>query len=255
VRRWYDRWFEPEQPGPGTLAEHVLTTGCGSWWTDDLHTPHVVLLRSGSQRVLRGDPRRLPTAWLPLLARGQVSAPSCFAPLLAREFPTFTPWRRTVLVHWDPPAVSRLRSCSAYRLERLQLSEEPSLAAADPALHWIWETWGSPGALARSGCAWGTWRGDVLVAVACTYLRGRDREDVAVVTAPSHRRQGLAAMLTARLTVDIRARGRDATWTAPTSNTASLALAAKMGFRSVRTETAYWVGGWADRSCHAQAAA
>ncbi|WP_370117361.1 GNAT family N-acetyltransferase [Streptacidiphilus sp. MAP12-33] len=123
------------------------------------------------------------------------------------------------------------------------------MAGWDPTLQWIWDTWGTPDSLARSGCAWGAWgawgafEADRLVSVACTYLRGRDHEDIAVATAPAHRRRGLAAVLAVRLAADVRARGRDATWTAPTSNTGSLALAMALGFRAVRTQTAYWVGG------------
>jgi hypothetical protein len=242
AQHWYDRWFEPELPGPATLAEHVLATGCGGWWTDDLRSPRVVLVRSGSQRVLRGDPARMPDAWVPLLARGQIGAPARFTPLLAGAFRTFTPWRRTVLVRWEAATTSRRPPDPSYLLRRLRPDDATSLVRSDPALHWIWETWGSPATLARCGGVWGAFGGGTLVSIACTYLRGRDHEDVAVATAPLHRRRGLAAALAVRLAGDIRARGRDATWTAPTSNAASLGLAAALGFRAMRTEIAYWVG-------------
>ncbi|MEY9844264.1 GNAT family N-acetyltransferase [Streptacidiphilus sp. MAP5-3] len=238
---WFERWFVPEIPGPSVLAEHVLTTGCGDWRVDDLRSPRVVLVRAGGQRLLRGDPDRMPEAWFPLLARGQVSVPARFLPVLGQRFASVTPWRRRVLVQWRP-GLPHPRPGSAYTLRALGPADQAELAGAHPALHWIWETWGSPAALTRSGAARGAFLGADLVALACTYLRGRHHEDVAVATAPDHRRRGLAAALAAQLASEIRGRGRDATWTAPTSNSASLAVAAALGFQPQRTETAYWLG-------------
>ncbi|WP_329560904.1 GNAT family N-acetyltransferase [Kitasatospora sp. NBC_01266] len=234
------RWFLPEQPGPGTLAAHVLLTGRGSLWTDQPAAPRVAVAACGPYRVLRGDPRLLPRELLAPLERGQFSAPDRFLPLLGRSFSTVTPWVRLVCTQQHRP---RRRPVPAgVRLRPLTRADADLLDATGAELRWVTETWGSSRALASSGGAWGAFVDGRLVALAAGHLRGLAHEDLAVATVPEFRRAGLGLACVLAAATAVRHRGKLPSWTAPRSNGPSLALAEAAGFRPVREELAYWVG-------------
>ncbi|MEV4613216.1 GNAT family N-acetyltransferase [Kitasatospora sp. NPDC049258] len=237
---WYARWFTHERPGPDTLATHVLFTGHGGWWTDRADSPRAVAVHCGPLRMLHGDPGRLDPAYLATLGRGQFSAPDRFLPLLARVFSTLMPWQRMVYAQQAAPRPVRLPD--GFRVRPLTGHDEQRLGHLAPELRWIGETWESDRALTHGSRAWGAFAGEQLASVACTYLRGRDHEDVAVVTAPEFRSLGLGLACVTGVTAAVRARGRVATWTVPRSNGPSRALAAAAGFRPVHADIAYWAG-------------
>ncbi|WP_354638143.1 GNAT family N-acetyltransferase [Kitasatospora camelliae] len=235
-----DAWFRPETPGPGTLAAHVLLTGCGSVWTDRPVSPRAALVHCGPQRVLRGDPRFLtPDVLLPL-GHGQFSASDRFLPLFGRTFTQVFPWVRMVCTQQRRPVRRGLPP--GVRVRRLGPADAVHLDTLGADLRWIAETWESTGALASAGAAWGAFADDRLVSLAVGYLHGLAHEDLAVATVPGHRRQGLALACVRAACAAVRRSGRTPTWTVPRSNGPSRALAAAAGFVPVGAEVVYWVG-------------
>lgn len=219
----------------------MLATGHGGWWSDGGLVPRTLVLHCGTLRLLRGDPALLTPDHLAPLQCGQFTAPDAFLPLLSRTFESLLPWRRAVLLRLRPA----LRPAGLPRdtvVRRLNLRDTTALQSLSPSLHWIWDTWGSPAALAAGGRSLGAFVGGRLAAVGCGYLLGRDHEDLAVATEPELQRRGAALAVITELVADVRARGRTASWTTPVSNEASLALAEAAGFERVRTDTAYWCG-------------
>ncbi|MFJ5273291.1 GNAT family N-acetyltransferase [Streptomyces sp. NPDC088358] len=84
---------------------------------------------------------------------------------------------------------------------------------------WIHASWGGPLGLAASGHAWAAVdRGRQSLAIARTNFRGTRYEDVAVFTAPDHRRHRLALACVRALTADITVRGHSPNWKCSTLN-------------------------------------
>jgi RimJ/RimL family protein N-acetyltransferase len=106
----------------------------------------------------------------------------------------------------------------------------------DPELAWIAETWGDPAALAGSGIAWAAFGAGTPIAIAVPFYIGNHYEDIGVVTAPEHRRQGLSRACATAVIADIRARGHIPTWTTSPDNISSLAVAQMLGFIPERTD-------------------
>ncbi|MGW6575776.1 GNAT family N-acetyltransferase [Streptomyces sp. NPDC054945] len=127
-------------------------------------------------------------------------------------------------------------------VRRLNARHARALTTLPPAMGWIHRTWGGPGALARSGCAWAAFQGDRIVAVACSYFLGTAYEDVACVTVPDPRLQYLALDCVNALCSDIAARGHVPSWTCSTGNRPGRLLAWTAGFRPEREYAHYAVG-------------
>ncbi|MGW2080132.1 GNAT family N-acetyltransferase [Streptomyces sp. NPDC001939] len=81
-----------------------------------------------------------------------------------------------------------------------------------------------------------------MLAIACTYFRGTRHEEVAVFTAPDHRRHRLALACVTALCADIAARGHTPTWNCSVLNRASRLLAWTAGFRLVHEYVHYAAG-------------
>ncbi|MFD5327319.1 GNAT family N-acetyltransferase [Streptomyces sp. NPDC127092] len=218
--------------GTAALAEHVLTTGHGSWWTDRTVRPRVIAVTCGDHALLAGDPTALTSADLAPLAGLCVEASDRFLPLLGAAFDRLHSWDRMLYVHHAtgvPPRVPR-----GVTVRRLRPEDGPALAAIVPTMSWIHATWGGPAGLAASGLGWAAFRKGRVLAVACTRFTGSRYEDVACATDPSERRQPLALACVQGLTDDISARGRIATWSCSRDNRASRLLAWTAGFRLIR---------------------
>ncbi|MFD7326311.1 GNAT family N-acetyltransferase [Streptomyces sp. NPDC059875] len=226
------RAFPSGAPGTATLAEHVLATGHGTWWTDRAERPRVVAVTCGDHALVAGDPTALIPAALAPLAGHCVEAPDRFLPLLGAAFDRLHPWDRMLYIHRAagvPPRVPR-----GVTVRRLRPEDGPAIAAADPAMAWIHATWDGPAALADSGHGWAAFRKSRVLAVACSRFAGTRYEDVACATDPGERRQHLALACVQGLTSDIAARGRTATWSCSRDNRASRLIAWTAGFRLVR---------------------
>jgi RimJ/RimL family protein N-acetyltransferase len=228
-------WFAPERPGP-LIFEHVLRTGHGRCLVDRWPHPQVVLAELPGNYSLRGDPARLEYGDLDDVA-GLVDAPPEWLPTLRAADPATAVWDRLVAVLPDGEAVPP----PGDHVRLLAPGDAPALAAFGAESAWIHETWGGPAGLITAGVAYaGTVDGEP-VSIAVPFYVGGEYEDIGVVTAPAHRRRGLSRASAAAVVRDIRARGRVPTWTTSPDNTASLAVAARLGFTHFRDDVLYAV--------------
>ncbi|WP_374777282.1 GNAT family N-acetyltransferase [Streptomyces sp. NBC_01310] len=226
------RWFPAGSPGPGTLAEHVLSTGHGQWWTDHPDRPRVLAVSCVDHVLLRGEPSLLAPDALARFAGRYVEAPARFGPSLASAFDRVVPWERMLYVHQVP--VPMPRAPRGVTVRRLTHEDAPALAALHPENAWIHASWGGPGGLAASGYGWAAFAKGAVLSVACSYFRGAAYEDIAVVTVPDRRRERLALACVSGLTTDVQARGRTASWCCSRDNRPSRLLAWTAGFRLTR---------------------
>ncbi|WP_328960523.1 GNAT family N-acetyltransferase [Streptomyces virginiae] len=237
------RWFPTGSPGPGTLAEHVLTTGVGLWWADRPHLPRVLAVSCADHVLLRGDPSALTQDALARFAGRYVETPARFWPSLGSAFERVVPWERMLYVHQPQAPVSLPRTPRGVTVRRLTPQDVPALAAMDSENAWIHASWGGPGGLAASGHGWAAFAKSRVLSVACTYFLGSAYEDIAVVTVPDRRRElpqlplggaPTALACVAGLTADIQARGHTASWCCSRDNRPSRLLAWTAGFRLTR---------------------
>ncbi|MFF3152009.1 GNAT family N-acetyltransferase [Streptomyces sp. NPDC057910] len=232
--------LDATEPGPSALAEHVLTTGNGHALADRAGRPRVLALDCARHVLLRGDPDSLEPGDLAPLAHRRIDAPASFLPFLADAFDQVVPRERMVYVRQQPAAPPRPPRTVTIR--PLTSSDAPALAALPADSAWIHASWGGPSGLARSGHAWGAFRQERLLALACTYFRGAAYEDIAVFTAPGRRHQRLAPHCVLALSRDITARGRGVSWTCSRHDRPSRLLAWTAGFRLVREYVHYASG-------------
>ena len=222
--------FAPERPGP-LIWPHVAATGVGGCRADHPDRPRSALAElPGGNVACRGVPVAVPEV------RALVEAPPEWVPAL-REGAEVGVWDRIVAElpdGRDPPVRRPVR--------RLTAADTAMLAALDPALAWISETWDGPAGLAASGRAWAAFDDGRPVALAVSFYVGSAFEDVGVVTEPAHRGRGLSTACAAALVGDIRARGRRPSWTTSPDNAGSRAVAAGLGFVPVRDDVLYAVG-------------
>jgi RimJ/RimL family protein N-acetyltransferase len=227
-------WFLPERPGP-LIAQHLLATGNGSCLADRWPGPRALVVETGANFSLAGDPDALDPARLRGRVQGFVEAPAAWEPLLRSVARELHEWPRVVLTQESPgrpPPGPR----GPHRVRRLGPGDARWLAGLGQETAWIANTWGGPEGLAASGTAWGGFAGSRLVAVACPFFVGTAHEDLGVVTEPEFRRLGLSTACAAAVCQDVRRRGRIPSWTTSPDNTASLGVAAKLGFTLQRQD-------------------
>jgi predicted GNAT family acetyltransferase len=128
------------------------------------------------------------------------------------------------------------------RVRRLAAADAGHLAALSGQSSWISASWGGPAGLAASGTGWGAFEGGRLVSVACPFFAGQRYEDLGVATEPGWRGRGLSTACAGAACADVRGRGRVASWTTSPDNTASLAVAERLGFRLTRVDELLAVG-------------
>ncbi|KNB53265.1 hypothetical protein AC230_06755 [Streptomyces caatingaensis] len=233
-------WFPAGRPGPGALAEHVRTTGHGRWWADRPAGPRSAAVTCARHAVLAGDPRTTDPAGLAGLAHHYVLAPDRFLPVLGAAFERIVPWERMIWVRHGPGRAAR--PAPAVRIRRLTTTDAPAVRDLGAGLAWITESWGGPAGVAAPGRAWGAFRGDRLLSLACVHFTGSRYEDLAAATRPAERGRGLATACVTALCTDVAARGRLPSWTCSRDNHPSRRLAAAAGFRPERRYVHYAVG-------------
>jgi GNAT superfamily N-acetyltransferase len=222
----------PERPGP-MIAQHLLGTGNGRCLADRWPGPRALAVENGGNWTLAGDPAALDPATVAGRVAGFVEAPAAFEPLLRAAARELLEWPRLILTldgQGGPPAGPR----GDLQVRRLGPADAGPLAGLGPETDWIASTWGGPGGLAASGTGWGAFQGRRLVAVACPFFVGAGYEDLGVATEPEFRGLGLSTACAAAVCRDVRRRGRVPSWTTSPDNTASLRVAAKLGFRLQR---------------------
>lgn len=222
----------PERPGP-MIAQHVLATGHGGCLADRWPDPRALLVETGGNWTLAGDPAALDPATVRGRVTGFVDAPVVFEPLLRAAARELHEWPRVILTldgpESPPPGYHR-----HLQVRRLGPGDGGPLAELGDETGWIASTWGGPGGLAASGAGWGAFEGRRLAAVACPFFVGEGYEDLGVATEPEFRGLGLSTGCAAAVCQDVRRRGRVPSWTTSPDNTASLRVAAKLGFRLQR---------------------
>jgi RimJ/RimL family protein N-acetyltransferase len=227
-------WFLPERPGP-LIAQHLLATGNGSCLADRWPDPRALVVETGGNYTLAGDPGALDPAGLRGRVVGFVEAPARFEPLLRAAARELHEWPRVILTlegQGRPPPEPR----GSFQVRRLGPGDAGPLAGLGEETAWIAKTWGGPEGLAAAGTAWGAFAGDRLVAVACPFFVGEAYEDLGVVTEPGFRRLGLSTACAGAVCRDVRRRGRIPSWTTSPDNTASLGVAARLGFTLQRQD-------------------
>jgi GNAT superfamily N-acetyltransferase len=222
--------FAPERPGP-LIHAHVAATGVGRCRADRGADPRTGLAElPGGNVACRGEP-----AVVPGLA-GLVEAPSEWVPAL-RAVAEVGVWERIIAVLPDAADPAPL-----HPVHRLVASDAAALGRLDPSIAWISETWeGHPG-LAAAGAGWVAVVDGRVVAVAAAFYVGRAYEDIGVVTEPGYRGRGLATACAAAIITDIRARGRQPTWSTSPDNAGSRGVAERLGFVHARDDVLYAVG-------------
>ncbi|MCT9088677.1 GNAT family N-acetyltransferase [Streptomyces sp. ASQP_92] len=228
------------EPGPATLAEHVLSTGNGRALADRAAHPRTLALDCARHVLLRGDPDVLGPADLAPFAHRRVEAPASFLAVLDVSFDQVVPTESMVYLQQQPAAAPG--PPRGVTIRPLTSSDAPSLVGLPADSAWIHASWGGPSGLCRSGHAWGAFRQGRLLAIACTYFRGGAHEEIAVVAAPGRSHQRLAVNCVLALGRDVAARGRTACWTCSRHDRASRLLAWTAGFRLVREYVHYATG-------------
>jgi RimJ/RimL family protein N-acetyltransferase len=221
-------WFRPERPGP-LVAQHVLATGNGTCLADRWPDPRALVVQTGGNYTLAGDPGALDPGDLRDRVAGFVEAPAPFEPLLVAAFGEVAEWERMIFTPARPPGPLPPPG-AGHLVRRLGAGDGGALASLGEETSWIANTWGGPAGLAASGVGWGAFAGAGLVAVACPFLVGEAHEDLGVATEPGFRGLGLSTICAGEVARDVRRRGRIPTWTTSPDNTASLRVAAKLGF-------------------------
>ena len=230
-------WFVPEEAGP-LVGLHVIQTGNGTVLVDRWPRPSAVLIETGGNYSLRGEPDAVEVSSLRVVV-GLIDAPEGFLPLLKSTFPGMAVWPRVTFELSRSPTNGHVPGASVRRLGR---DDERQLRRLAPEMAWIWQTWGDPKGLASSARAWGAFLDGRLGSVACTFFVGERYEEIGVVTEPDFRGLGLSPSCAAALCADIRHRGRIPSWTTSPDNTASLRVAKKLGFEVARRSSLYVVG-------------
>lgn len=216
------------------IHSQITVSGVGRCLADRGHDPRTaVAALPGGNVACRGAPVAVPDL------RGYVEAAPSWVPAL-RAGGEVAVWPRIVSVL--PDGADAVDSAVAHPVRRLAAADAAGLAALEPSIAWISETWGGHGGLAASGMAWAAFDDGRPVAVAAAFYVGRAHEDVGVVTEPGYRGRGLSTACAAALVGDIRARGRRPSWTTSPDNGASRAVAARLDFVPVRDDVLYAVG-------------
>ena len=117
-------WFLPERPGP-LVGMHVIQTGHGRCWVDRWPNPRAVLVETGRNYALLGDPDALTSDGLRPHVVGFVEAQERFLPLLRETFEDMVDWGRVIFTLRDEPSyvlpqgfvIRRLRPGDAHHLE------------------------------------------------------------------------------------------------------------------------------------------
>ena len=184
----------------------------------------------GVVRLDRGEP-----AVVPGLA-GLVEAPPEWVPAL-RAVAAVEVWQRIIAVLPDAADPTPL-----HPVRRLVASDAAALGRLDASIAWISETWGGHPGLAAAGAGWVAVADGRVVAVAAAFYVGRAYEDIGVVTEPGYRGRGFATACAAAISTDIRARGRQPSWSTSPDNAGSRGVAERLGFVHARDDVLYAVG-------------
>lgn len=89
-------WLDVERPGPDAILTHVAGTGHGRAWADRWSEPLAVLVETGGNFLLAGEPAAVAPEALHPLIHGFLAADPRFDSVLEQAFPGRTRWDRVV---------------------------------------------------------------------------------------------------------------------------------------------------------------
>lgn len=231
------RWL-PDRPGP-LVALHAIRTGHGTAFADRWPEPRAILASAGGNFSLWGDPAALRAQDLEGRVEGFVDAPREFEAVLREAFPGLHAWSRVMHeLRVEPPSLP-VRDAV---VRRLGPEDDWRIWGLRTDTSWIAKTWGGPAGLAGSRRAFGAFVDGELASVAAPFFVGDRYVDLGVVTERTWRGRGLSPACAAALARDLLAQGVRPSWTTSPDNTASLRVAAKLGFERVRTDVLYVIG-------------
>lgn len=179
-------WREAETPGPDAILTHVASTGHGRAWADRWPGPEAVLVETGGNYLLAGEPSAVAPDALRQLIRGFLATGPGFGGVLQEAFPGRQRWDRVVYRLPDgaaPPAAP------AGRARTLRAGDLPVVEGLSDEVGWVSKTWGGPAGLVASGRAYGAFVDGQLAAVTCTFLQGARHADAGIATEPELRRR------------------------------------------------------------------
>jgi GNAT superfamily N-acetyltransferase len=225
-------WFGPDRPGPA-IYQHGLHAGVGRVRADRWPVPRSVLAElPGDNIALRGDPEAVELTGI----AGLVEAPAEWLPALRAWAPHTRIVSRVIA---ELPDAARVPERGGTIL--LGPEHATALAALDPSIAWIHDTWGGAERLASAGVARAAVVAGQVVSVAVPFYVSDTYEDIGVVTEAAFRGRGLSTACAAAAVADTRARGRRPSWSTTPDNAASLAIAARLGFVHDRDDVLYEV--------------
>jgi RimJ/RimL family protein N-acetyltransferase len=227
--------FVSDRPGP-QVGMHVIQTGNGACFVDRWPDPQAILVNSGGNYSLMGDPAALKPYDLEGKIAGFVEAPEPFLPLLQDAFPDLQVWDRIILALDEMPQYTVPQG---YVVRPVGLADIHHLWGLSPDVAWIGKTWGGPPGLASSGHCWGAFAHNRLASVACSFFLGDPYEDIGVATEPEFRGLGLSVACSGALSEEIQSRKRRPSWTTSPENAASIRVAERLGFTVHRHDQLY----------------
>jgi len=165
--------------------------------------------------------------------RGFCYAPPAWRPLLYRRFREFHSWERLGFVGVEAPPESE------HPVRPLEPADKGALDEFGQP--WLWKYHGSPAALIADG------RGRVAVAdgrpraVAVVFAADEVYAELAVVTHPDYRRQGLGRAAVVALAAELLADGLIPYWETGVDNTGSVAIPLLLGWKRVELPPMYTI--------------
>ena len=238
--------FVPDRPGP-LIGLHAIHTGCGECWVDRWPRARTGVVFTGGNLTCWGDPAALAPSDLADMVnrllrdwdRVFIEMRPGFETRVREALSGLLVWPRLIHVHEHERGAPDPTGATVRRLTR---SDTEAVKSLDAEIRWISDTHAGAAGLAESATAWGAFVDGALVSVAVPYFVGDRYEDIGVVTGAAFRGRGASPACAARVIADIRGRHRTPSWSTSPDNTASLRVAAKLGFVKARDDVLYIAG-------------
>ena len=179
------------------IAQHLLGTGNGSCLADRWPAPRALLVETGGNWTLAGDPAALDPAAVAGRVAGFVEAPAAFEPLLRAAARELHEWPRVIFTLEapgdPPPRAPRRRRGAPARARRRRVAGRAGLRDGLDRQHL-----GRPRGAGRQRHRLGRVLRAAAGRRACPFFVGEAYEDLGVATEPGFRGLGLSTGLRRR---------------------------------------------------------
>jgi RimJ/RimL family protein N-acetyltransferase len=118
-------------------------------------------------------------------------------------------------------------------LRRFTMADLPLLRSAHQELDWLYESWADWETLMREGIVVGAIVDGEVASAGVTFARAQTLDDIGVATVSTYQSRGLSSACSALLVREILAQGRRPVWTVFVTNTPSVRISEKLGFRTM----------------------